>query len=272
MRHTAFTLVALLLLSSAAVFGPELAQAQEQPPVMQQPTAQPVAQPTAQPMAQPTAQPMAQPTAQPVVQQPGQPAPGQQQGGVQVIDQSQAQTAPTSRGLEYGAHLIVPIFLASNSDVGLSPGIGIQGRIGWEFPGGFTTELNIGAMVNGSSADWVDASGASVGGYSMTNLWLGAGVRYAFLNPSAFVPFVGAGIVLNFFNDAITVGGITDSSGSSVITFGANALVGFAYELSRYIALEGGVQINYTIPPTSSEIAAQPEVWLSPFLGGTLYY
>ena len=215
------------------------------------------------------APPAGQPILQPVYyEQPQQPAP------VPIAEEPPSRES--GRGIEYGGHIIVPIFIADeHPDITLFPGIGIQGRVGWEFPGGFTTEMNLGVMVNVSDAQFV-FDGRDAYDYSITNLWVGAGARYAFYNISAFVPLVGAGIALNIWNNAITYddfdGSHTESIGDGAVSLGFNALVGLAIELSSDLAIEAGLQANYTFPPPERLIPAQPKMWITPFIGGTLYY
>jgi opacity protein-like surface antigen len=198
---------------------------------------------------------------QPYQQQPGQP------GGVQVVEQQQ----PTpdqrpSRGLEYGAHIIFPIWV--DDTLPLNPGLGIQGRVGWEF-GSLTTELNIGYQFNG----FQDADAG------LTNFWIGAGARLSFFNPSALVPFVGAGLALNFWALALCVddgaGGTVCADGDREATLSFNALGGAAWEISPDIAVEAGLQLNYTLPGdvfTDAEGNPKGYVYISPFIGGTLYF
>jgi len=197
-------------------------------------------------------------------------AAAQQQGGLVVVEQ-QAQPEPApeeqsgvhGRGIEYGGHLVVPIFF--DSDLNLLPGFGAQGRIGWEFPGGLTTELNIGAMYNLFTSDVADLAGTS----GISDLWVGAGARFAFYNPSALVPFIGAGVALNFWNVCKSDDATTVCAGESAITFGFNGLAGVAYEISPFIAIEGGVQVNYSL---KGQAFNDNQLYLTPFLGGTLYY
>src|SRR5262245_53370777 len=59
--------------------------------------------------------------------------------------------AQQGRGIEYGGHLVVPVWLTE--DLINNPGIGFQGRVGWEFAGGFTAELIVGFMTNGLPSD-----------------------------------------------------------------------------------------------------------------------
>ncbi|MBK8171951.1 MAG: hypothetical protein IPK60_16620 [Sandaracinaceae bacterium] len=186
-------------------------------------------------------------------------------GQPQAVPVEEAPVERGGRGIEYGAHLVVPIFAQSpfgdRGTLGLSPGIGLQGRVGWEFAGGFTTELNLGVMYNNVTG--VDSSVTS----SLTNVWVGAGARYSFLNASALVPFIGLGIAVNFWQSQLDDGFVSVMSDTEA-GFAMNALAGFAYELSPELALELGVQANYAFPTASLEHS----VYISPFLGGTLYY
>ncbi len=192
----------------------------------------------------------------PPQQQYQQPPPPQQQA-----PQEQPATAAQGRGIEYGAHLLVPVWLTDEG--ALNPGFGIQGRIGWEFGGGFSTEINLGAMFNGYKD--FDAT--------LSNVWLGGGARYAFLNPSAFVPFVGAGLKLNFWGACAVVdtgvGTETICSDERELTLGLNATVGAAYEIGPYFAIEFGANVDLTFP---GDVFEESELYVSPFVGGTLYY
>lgn len=193
--------------------------------------------------------------------------PSLQQPGQEVAVQEEQRQG---RGVEYGAHLLVPIFARTPfrntlPGVGLSPGIGIQGRVGWEFPNGFTTELNLGFAYNG-------ITGTSASNPALTNFWVGAGARYSFLNASALVPFVGAGVAVHFWTAQFDDGFVTIQS-ESELALGLNVLGGFAYELSPEIALEAGLQANFTTASFSDVVnPVERSVYLTPFLGGTLYY
>ena len=208
--------------------------------------------------------PNGQPPPPPPPQQVGyEQQPAQPQYAAQPGEQPpQEQPVQEGRGIEYGGHLVVPIWLTDDTS-SISPGIGIQGRIGWEFPGGLTLEGNIGVMANPISNDAMRLDG------TRTNVWLGVGARFAFLNASAFVPFVGAGVKLNIWQftacDAVSC-----ADSDSEINLGANALVGAAYELSPFLAIEFGVEINAVFP--ADKFFGETELYLSPFLGGTLYY
>lgn len=197
----------------------------------------------------------------------------QPQQGPAVAEQSSNEQAQAGRGIEYGLYLTVPIFVTNptGSDViSTSPGIGIIGRVGWEFGSGFAAELNLGVQWNGMSGELL---GVTVSG-SFTNVFAGAGIRYSFLNPSALVPFVGAGLQLNFWG-ADTGSGSGTSTTNDHLALGVNALVGLAYEVSADLALEAGLRTDFTTQ--GKDDAGNPffdggQVYLSPFIGGTLYY
>lgn len=201
--------------------------------------------------AQPTAQPAyAQPTAQPVQQQPAvQPA-----------------TAEEGRGIQYGFHLIVPIWLTDLNDVSTgspavvraAPGLGIQGRIGWEFPGGLSGEINLGGMINTISY------GGTLSEQTLDAFWLGAGLRYAFLNRTAWVPFVGVGVQLTGWGDNVCGSGC-----SRTYTLGVNGIVGLVLEINQYLGLEAGVQV---MGSSKGETFSRPQLIVSPLAGLTLYY
>lgn len=259
MKNLALTPVLLLVLGSVSVAHAEDPNA---PPPDQ--TGTPVMQPTdgQQPVYQDQQQP--QPVYQDQQQQPVYQDPQQQP--VEVVEEEES--AETGRGIQYGAHLVLPIFLAdNNTDLDPGIGIGVQGRIGWEFGAGLSVELAIGIMYNpGSSSD------PGYTGYGLTDIWLGGGLRYSFLNETAIVPFIGAGLGVNLWSDTFTdAAGVTRSTGQSVPTFGVNGTVGVQIEISPEIGLEGGAQINWTSDP-GTDIAVRPTLWLSPFLGGTLYF
>lgn len=198
-------------------------------------------------------QPMGDPNAQ-YQQQQAQPVPEEQTSNEQ---------AQQGRGIEYGGYLTVPIFVGPNAD-GIGAGVGLLGRIGWEFGSGFAAELNIGVQYN--TASLIDSGGFVFDG-GITNIWGGAGLRYSFLNASALVPFVGTGLQVNFW-------GVDYGSGDSYndsLAFGFNVLAGLAYEISADLALEAGLRWDLTTKGSKGPfIAAQS--YISPFIGVTLYY
>jgi hypothetical protein len=194
-----------------------------------------------------------------------------------VTDASGNVEAQQGRGIEYGAYLMVPIFLTNPAGTGpgsdartVSPGIGVVGRIGWEFGAGFTAELTLGVQANNVSGEALGVSGSA----TITNAFGGAGFRYSFLNASALVPFLGAGLQLNFWGgDDISDG--TVSTTNDFLAFGVNGIAGLAYELSVDLALEAGVRADFTTQPRNADGDAFFEggqLMLSPFLGATLYY
>lgn len=205
---------------------------------------QPVAQPgyAQQPVAQPgyAQQPVAQPG---YVQQPvAQPA-----------------TARQGRGIEYGAHLIVPVWITDlNPGVTADPGIGIQGRLGWEFPSGWSTEVNIGYMGNN-----VVTSGATSDA-TLDAFWFGAGLRYSLLNRTAWVPFVGAGLQLTNWGDAAC-----SSACDRSYTLGVNGIVGLVFEVNEFVGIEAGVQV---MASSKGRRFSRAQLIVSPLAGLTLYY
>lgn len=197
----------------------------------------------------------------------------------------QEETAEQGRGIQYGAHVIFPFYVTNPitvtdvdydgttalSEVNGGFGLGLQGRVGWEFGYGFSAELNLGILFNLLNAEAIDGSGFSGSvDQVLWTFWIGAGVRYAFLNPSAFVPFVGVGISLNFWDlcaDSDTV------CETNVIGVVPNATVGFAFEISPWAAIEAGLTANMGLGADAAfGDAGDVEVYLSPFVGGTLYY
>jgi hypothetical protein len=122
-----------------------------------------------------------------------------------------------------------------------------------------STELNIGYQGN-AFTDY---------DLTVTNLWLGGGARFSFWNPSAFVPFVGAGLKLNFWSRCAPDGSGDLVCDDTASTLGVVANLGAAYELSRWTAVEFGANVDYTFPGDAFQ---QGEIYVSPFVGGTLYF
>jgi hypothetical protein len=195
---------------------------------------------------------------------------------VQVVEESQASAQivergyvrGVGRGVQYGAHFISPVYLTdvrntSGEDTRPDGGIGIWGRIGWEFPSGFTIEL-----LGGIAANGVDTRGIVDADNAFTRADFGAGARYMFFNDTAFVPFIQLGGSLRwFFFDWLT----NDETGRKVdgqLTGAIHGAVGAQIELSPYFGIELGVAVDYTF---AAEIFAEGLVSLMPFLGVTLY-
>ena len=205
-------------------------------------------------------------TVQPQVYQAPQPAP------------QPVQTARQGRGLEYGGHLVIPFFVTNPvavvvdgtgtpiAEANAGIGVGIQGRVGWEFGQGFTVELNAGGTFNTMDGELLGTGESIDVDTSLVSFWLGAGARYSFLGASALVPFVGGGAGFYFWdfcpNDAIAC--------DRELTFGVNALGGIIYEINPFVGLEAGLQA--TLIFANDAVFVDPELFLSPFLGATLYY
>lgn len=220
----------------------------------------------------------------------GMPPPGGG-GAVPVEEQPQVQDQRAQgRGIEYGGHLLVgvPLHGVFSNDFGV--GFGIHGRIGWELPGGFSIEANIGFLY--LSALDPDATAYSEDVAGIGALYFGGGVRYAILNPSAIVPFVGAGLGLNYWvaGDSTAYQGRSGQvyCGSGVycdagdgrtydqfsgLSLLANASAGIIYELTSDIAVEAGAQYNFQFTEGPFSSARNPRGgYLTIFAGGTLYY
>ncbi len=195
--------------------------------------------------------------------QPVQPYPQQQQPA------PVEQTAEQGRGLQYGATVFAPMWLGKINDQ-IAPGIGIQGRVGWEVGSGLSLELGVGAMVNPDSGFYYDGS--------LTNIFVTGGVRYGFLNPSALVPFLQGGVQINLFRSCYedAFGTIICPDYADDVTAGFTAGGGLIWEISQNAALEGGVNVTGTTAGTVLDLPAPDEtefwLYLSPFLGFTLYY
>ncbi len=179
--------------------------------------------------------------------QPVQPYP-QQQPAQPVTDPVQG------RGLQYGGTLFSPIFVSEVRDV-LYPGIGIHGRVGFEFGHGFSLEGGIGAQWN------PDRDGFG----NLTNVFFTGGLRYAFLNPSALVPFLHAEVMVNLWDYCSEFG----CSGYSSVTAGFQGGGGLIWEINRDAALEVGANIAASSPGNTF---FDWQAWVSPFIGITLYY
>jgi opacity protein-like surface antigen len=195
------------------------------------------------------------------------------------------QTAEQGRGIQYGAHVLFPFYVTNPiatadvdygdgvpvpSDIYAGFGLGIQGRVGWEFGYGFSAEVNLGILFNLLTAESFDGFDSGSVDAVLTTFWVGAGLRYAFLNPSAFVPFLGAGVSLNFWDLCADDEAVCETNVIGVVP---NAVVGFAFEISPWAAIEAGLQANLAIGASEAfSDDADLEVYLTPFAGGTLYY
>lgn len=183
----------------------------------------------------------------------------QQTTTVQVVEPAPQTTTTVvatrqARGIQYGAYLVVPIWLSDMGDA-LDPGFGVAGRVGWEFSPNLSTELTIGYQFNNFD------TGGATDSFSFTDLWIGAGLRYAFVNPYAIVPFIGAGLQANIWS--------CDICDDGEVTVGFNGTLGFIYEMSEFVGFEAGAQFNATL---EGDVFDGVQYYLSPFVGVTLYY
>jgi hypothetical protein len=192
-------------------------------------------------------------------QQPAEPQPYGQPAAQPYAQQPAPETSYTGRGLQYGATLFVPLWLGDMNDL-LKPGIGIHGRVGWELGRGLSIEGGIGWM--GNRLEFVDAS--------LANVFFTGGLRYAFLNPTALVPFIHAEVLVNVWDQCIDDGfGSAICSGYEDVTVGVQAGAGVIWEINYNVALEAGLNYSGT---SAGNVFDKFRSWLSPFIGVTLYY
>jgi hypothetical protein len=197
----------------------------------------------------------------------GEPPLYQDDGSLRVVEQgspeAQAVTAEQGRGFEAGGHLLIPFYVGRGD---LLPGIGIQARLGWEFPKGLTIEANVGIQANRFNEFGFDDF--------LTAFWIGGGVRYSFLNPTPFVPFIGANLQVSFWSMCLDTFCDTRSITAGL---GVSPLAGVAWEIGSRVALEFGLQGTLTFFSPDSDLvvfgrARTMEAYISPFLGGTMYF
>lgn len=191
------------------------------------------------------------------------------EGRLQVVEhgspEAEEVTAEEGRGFEMGGHILVPFFL-DRAD--LMPGFGVQARIGWELPRGWTVEGNLGIQVNRFDDFVFDDF--------LTAFWIGAGARYTFLNQSAVAPFVGANLQVSFWAQCIDVGGVCESRDITA-GFAVTPLAGISWEIDPHIGVEIGVQGTLTFFSEDSDLvrfgqARTVNAYISPFLGATYYF
>lgn len=173
------------------------------------------------------------------------------------------------RGVQYGAHLVSPVYLSSvtpaaGRDVRVGAGVGLLARIGWEFPSGFTVEAFGGLAANGvDTLEHDDMSNV------LMRAEIGAGFRYMFFNETAFVPFVqlGASLRWHWFDYLDFANSVQAANGDP--TAALHAAVGFQIELTPYFGIEAGCMVDYTL--WGKTFAEPGFVSLMPFVGVTLY-
>jgi hypothetical protein len=176
------------------------------------------------------------------------------------------------RGIQYGAHVISPVYLSTvtptnGRTVFPTGGAGLLARIGWEFPSGLTLELQGGFAVNAVDrpAGFTDMSSV------LTRAEFGGGARYMFFNDTAFVPFVQvSGAFRWFWFDYVNeAGAVTAAAATSdTLTGAVGGALGAQIELSPYFGIEAGVAVDYTFAAGPFD---EGFVAIMPFLGVTLY-
>src|SRR5690606_35410260 len=144
--------------------------------------------------------------------------------------------------------LYVTSVLAHNGEttpgtpVWVDGGLGVHARVGWEFPSGFTLEVQGGLAVNVVPDADHEASNA------FTRAELGLAARYMFFNDTAFVPFVEVGGALPWFffewlnqRDEIVSAGNREN-----LTGAIKGEIGAQIELAPYFGIELGCAVDYT--------------------------
>ncbi|GAB5542479.1 MAG: hypothetical protein RLO52_13425 [Sandaracinaceae bacterium] len=195
---------------------------------------------------------------------------------VYVVEESQAEEQVVERGyvqgqgrgIQYGAHLVSPIYVTDirrgvggSEILGAGGGIGVQGRIGWEFPMGFTLEA-----IGGLAANGVDTLGMDDRSAVLLRFDVGLGARYMIFNATAFVPFIQVQAGLRFYNFEWTVGG-GETDGELTLPLGG--AIGAQIELTPFFGLEFGCAVDYSVTP--GDWFAEGFVAVTPFAGVTLY-
>lgn len=172
------------------------------------------------------------------------------------------------RGIQYGAHLVSPIYLmpmdragGSVERLGHGPGAGLHGRVGWEFPSGLSIELYGGFAFN--RVDFVAGEPADRS-HVLSQADIGLGLRYMFFNETAVVPFVQVGAGGRWFWFHWPGGDEVNAKGAFALT----GAVGLQIELSPFFGIEAGALVDYTF---GMDLFREGFVSITPFLGVTLY-
>lgn len=175
---------------------------------------------------------------------------------VQVVEEPARQ----GRGFEYGGSIFVPIWLGDPGDV-LTPGVGLDLRAGWEVGAGLSIDAHLGFTYNG-------VRGTAFADDSLQSVYLGAGLRYAFLGRSAIVPFLQAGLQLNVWSYCVATG---CKSSFDTLNFGVYGGGGLVYEVNANMSVDFGLDFMMVLGDDGGLFQGF-EKNLQPFIGLTLYY
>lgn len=184
---------------------------------------------------------------------------GQQQQTQQVQVVEQNSPAQQGRGLEYGGSIFVPVWIDSVRDY-FNPGIGLDLRVGWELGGGLSVDGHLGFTYNGVRGSYYDTS--------LQSTYLGVGLRYGFLNRTALVPFLQAGLQLNLWS---VCAGASCKGSFDTINFGLYGGAGLIYEASQNLSVDFGLNFM-SILGNNDVLFDGFATNLQPFIGVTLYY
>lgn len=155
------------------------------------------------------------------------------------------------RGMRISAEASVPVSISSASFGG---GFELIGRVEAAFGAGFVGHLlTIGGAARSHALYEDDPAGGLV---------LGTGLRFGVLNSSSFVPFIQARFRMH-------VWGAPTTDDESEVQFGAEAGVGLAIELTRYVGIELGCNLVMLFP--HDVLAQDLELAVAPAVAGTLY-
>ncbi len=159
----------------------------------------------------------------------------------------------------------IPIWLSGVGDA-VSPGFSIGGRFGWRLED-IIPEINTGYMIN-----WFDDEFRDRG--TLSNWWLGFGMRWQPQTYSRFSPYAGGGVQLNFWHvsgDEVYACDFYYCNSYNNYRFapGFTATAGIDIELHPAIALELGGLFGLTFPGTLFE---STQTWISPQFGITGHF
>ncbi|MCB9707490.1 MAG: hypothetical protein H6714_01700 [Myxococcales bacterium] len=168
---------------------------------------------------------------------------------------------------QISAYLGMPIWLSSAGDV-LTTGFSFEGRFGFDL-GYVVPELGFGTQVN-----WFDDNAVTRNNDSLSAFWLTMGVRFQWLNPSFFTPFISGAVDMNWWHttgDSTTVCDFYYCTVEDNRRFapGFSGRLGVALQVHPRFALEMGLRLAMTF---EGSMFSHPESWLSPFFGGSFYF